>query len=92
MNYPAASCGVSKDLYDNFPNVVTPECFYRGSRSGLAFGLPILLDAASWGGTRRVHRLRSDVASGRGSAPTTFAIIAVVVKWPMTPTTSARRL
>ena len=30
MNYPAASCGVSKDLYDNFPNVVTPECFIGG--------------------------------------------------------------
>jgi hypothetical protein len=37
MNYPAASYGVSKDLYDNFPNVVTPECFYRRSRSGLAW-------------------------------------------------------
>ena len=49
MNYPAASCGVSKDLYDNFPNVVTPECFYRGSRSGLAFGLPIYLTQQAGG-------------------------------------------
>ncbi len=31
MNYPEASCGVSKELYDNLPEVVTPECFYRGS-------------------------------------------------------------
>jgi len=31
MNYPAASCGVSKSIYDNFPKVVvTPERFYRG--------------------------------------------------------------
>jgi hypothetical protein len=37
MKNPAASSGVSKDLYDNFPNVVTPECIYRGSRSGLAW-------------------------------------------------------
>jgi hypothetical protein len=31
MNYPAASCGVSKDIDKNFPKGVTPECFYRGS-------------------------------------------------------------
>ena len=40
----------------------------------------------------RAQRLRSDGASARGSAPTTFAISAVVVKWPITPTKSARRL
>ena len=37
MNYPAASCGVSKELYDNFPKVVTPECFYRGSSPSFAW-------------------------------------------------------
>ena len=35
MNYPAASCGVSENLYDNSSDFVTPECFYRGSSSGL---------------------------------------------------------
>ena len=60
MKNPAASSGVSKDLDDNFPNVVTPECIYRGSRSGLAgfplkacgndgFRMSALLDAASCG-------------------------------------------
>jgi hypothetical protein len=37
MNYPAASCGVSENLYDNSPDFVTPECFYRGSSSGFAW-------------------------------------------------------
>jgi hypothetical protein len=37
MNYPAASCGVSKELYDIFPNLVTPECFYRGSSQNFAW-------------------------------------------------------
>jgi hypothetical protein len=31
MNYSAASCKVSIDGYENAPNIVTPECFYRGS-------------------------------------------------------------
>jgi len=26
MNYPRASCGVSKNIYESFPEVVTPEC------------------------------------------------------------------
>ena len=33
MNYPAASCGVSKERDENYPKGVTPECFYRGSSS-----------------------------------------------------------
>jgi hypothetical protein len=37
MNYPAASCGVSKAYHANMPILVTPECFYRGSRSGFAW-------------------------------------------------------
>jgi hypothetical protein len=37
MNYPAASCGVSENLYDNSSDFVTPECFYRGSSSGFAW-------------------------------------------------------
>jgi hypothetical protein len=36
----------------------------------------------------RDYRLRCDGASISGSAPTTLAIIAVVVKWPITPTAS----
>ncbi len=26
MNHPRASCGVSKNIYESFPEVVTPEC------------------------------------------------------------------
>src|SRR5438093_9741440 len=26
MNYPRASCGVSKNIYESFPEVVTPKC------------------------------------------------------------------
>jgi hypothetical protein len=37
MNYPAASCGVSEELDENYPKAVTPECFYRGSSSGFAW-------------------------------------------------------
>jgi hypothetical protein len=37
MNYPAASCGVSEELDENYPKGVTPECFYRGSSSGFAW-------------------------------------------------------
>lgn len=33
MNYPAASCGVSKERDENYPKGVTPEYFYRGSSS-----------------------------------------------------------
>ena len=38
MNYPPASCGVSKNFMIIFRIVVTPECFYRGEkpRGGLA--------------------------------------------------------
>ena len=35
MNYPAASCGVSETGDEICLKGVTPECFYRGSRSGL---------------------------------------------------------
>jgi hypothetical protein len=37
MNYPAASCGVSKTHHANDFHSVTPECFSPGSRSGLAW-------------------------------------------------------
>jgi len=30
MNYPRASCGVSKNIYESFPEVVTPECLIGG--------------------------------------------------------------
>ena len=33
---PAASPGVSERRDEIFPKSVTPECFYRGSSSGLA--------------------------------------------------------
>ena len=36
-NYPAVSCGVSEELDENYPKVVTPECFYWGSSSGFAW-------------------------------------------------------
>ena len=31
MKNPAEASGVSKELYNNFPKVVTPECFNRRS-------------------------------------------------------------
>ena len=37
MNYPRASCGVSKNIYESFPEVVTPECFNRGSSQSFAW-------------------------------------------------------
>ncbi len=37
MNYPAASCGVSKAHHANASHSVTPEFFSPGSRSGLAW-------------------------------------------------------
>jgi len=37
IELPPASCGVSIDLYDIFPKVVTPECFYRESSQSLAW-------------------------------------------------------
>ena len=37
INYPAASCGVSKTHHANDSHSVTPECFSPGSRSGLAW-------------------------------------------------------
>ena len=37
MNYPAASCGVSKAHPANASHSVTPEFFSPGSRSGLAW-------------------------------------------------------
>src|SRR5207249_2905711 len=30
MNYPRASCGVSKNIYESFSEVVTPECLIGG--------------------------------------------------------------
>jgi len=36
MNYPAASCGVSEQSRTAY-SAVTPECFNRGSSSGLAW-------------------------------------------------------
>ena len=37
LNYPAASCGVSKAHHANASHSVTPEFFSPGSRSGLAW-------------------------------------------------------
>jgi hypothetical protein len=37
MNYPPASRGVSKNIYENFGKVVTPECFYRGASHSFAW-------------------------------------------------------
>jgi hypothetical protein len=37
MNYPTASCGVSKNFMIIFPKGVTPECFYRGSSPSFAW-------------------------------------------------------
>jgi hypothetical protein len=37
VNHAAASCGVSKAHDVNDSDSVTPECFYRGSRSGFAW-------------------------------------------------------
>ena len=34
MNYPAASCGYQKNC--DLSQVVTPECFYRGSSSEIS--------------------------------------------------------
>jgi len=37
MNDPAASCGIQKNIYESFPEVVTPECFNRGSSQSFAW-------------------------------------------------------
>jgi len=37
MKSPAASSGESEERDENYPEGVTPECFYRGSSSGLAW-------------------------------------------------------
>ena len=37
MNYTVASCGVSKNIYESIPKVVTPECFNRGSSQSFAW-------------------------------------------------------
>jgi hypothetical protein len=37
MTCPTACCVAIKKIYENFPKVVTPECFYRGSSQSFAW-------------------------------------------------------
>ena len=68
MNYPAASCGVSINIYDNSPKVVTPECFYRGSSHGSTV-LTMTLRPVEWVRVSPGFPLKACGNDGRNPSP-----------------------